>query len=147
MPLIIVVTIIVYMILLGWTWSTLGDLDRIRKIIIIFFEVLIMYIITLIIFGISENGLVYTSKDAQNDIRNVMVIIFAGINSLIVIPYINKQIIKLKEKEIEKENLIRKSIVLCVIFVIFLVIECGYMKDTQKGIIKMEQVYVEQNKS
>ena len=147
MPLIIVVTIIVYMILLGWTWSTLGDLDRIRKIIIIFFEVLIMYVITLILFGISENGLVYTSKNAQNDIRNVMVIIFAGINSLIVIPYINKQIIKLKEKEIEKENLIRKSIVLCVIFVIFLVIECGYMKDTQKGIIKMEQVYVEQNKS
>ena len=146
MPLIIVVTIIVYMILLGWTWSTLGDLDRIRKIIIIFFEVLIMYVITLIIFGISENGLVYTSKDAQNDIRNVMVIIFTGINSLIVIPYINKQIIKLKEKEIEKENLIKKSIILCVIFVIFLVIECGYMKDTQKGIIKMEQVYIEQNK-
>ena len=146
MPLIIVVTIIVYMILLGWTWSTLGDLDRIRKIVIIFFEVLIMYVITLIIFGISENGLVYTSKDAQNDIRNVMVIIFTGINSLIVIPYINKQIIKLKEKEIEKENLIKKSIILCVIFVIFLVIECGYMKDTQKGIIKMEQVYVEQNK-
>ena len=146
MPLIIVVTIIVYMILLGWTWSTLGDLDKIRKIIIIFFEVLIMYVITLIIFGISENGLVYTSKDAQNDIRNVMVIIFTGINSLIVIPYINKQIIKLKEKEIEKENLIKKSIILCVIFVIFLVIECGYMKDTQKGIIKMEQVYVEQNK-
>lgn len=146
MPLIIVVTIIVYMILLGWTWSTLGDLDRIRKIIIIFFEVLIMYVITLIIFGISENGLVYTSKNAQNDIRNVMVIIFTGINSLIVIPYINKQIIKLKEKEIEKENLVRKSIILCVIFVIFLVIECGYMKDTQKGIIKMEQVYVEQNK-
>lgn len=146
MPLIIVVTIIVYMILLGWTWSTLGDLDRIRKIIIIFFEVLIMYVITLIIFGISENGLVYTSKNAQNDIRNVMVIIFTGINSLIVIPYINKQIIKLKEKEIEKENLIKKSIILCVIFVIFLVIECGYMKDTQKGIIKMEQVYVEQNK-
>ena len=147
MPLIIVVTIIVYMILLGWTWSTLGDLDKIRKIIIIFFEVLIMYVITLIIFGISENGLVYTSKDAQNDIRNVMVIIFTGINSLIVIPYINKQIIKLKEKEIEKENLIRKSIILCVIFVIFLVIECGYMKDTQKGIIKMEQIYIEQNKS
>ncbi len=146
MPLIIVVTIIVYMILLGWTWSTLGDLDRIRKIVIIFFEVLIMYVITLIIFGISENGLVYTSKDAQNDIRNVMVIIFTGINSLIVIPYINKQIIKLKEKEIEKENLIKKSIILCVIFVIFLVIECGYMKDTQKGIIKMEQVYIEQNK-
>ena len=146
MPLIIVVTIIVYMILLGWTWSTLGDLDRIRKIIIIFFEVLIMYVITLIIFGISENGLVYTSKNAQNDIRNVMVIIFTGINSLIVIPYINKQIIKLKEKEIEKENLIKKSIILCVIFVIFLVIECGYMKDTQKGIIKMEQVYIEQNK-
>ena len=146
MPLIIVVTIIVYMILLGWTWSTLGDLDRIRKLIIIFFEVLIMYVITLILFGISENGLVYTSKDAQNDIRNVMVIIFTGINSLIVIPYINKQIIKLKEKEIEKENLIKKSIILCVIFVIFLVIECGYMKDTQKGIIKMEQVYIEQNK-
>lgn len=147
MPLIIVVTIIVYMILLGWTWSTLSDIDKIRKIIIIFIEALIMYIVTLIVFGISKDGLVYTSKDAENDIRNVMVIIFTGINSLIVMPYINKQIIKLKEKEIEKENLIKKSIILCVIFVIFLVLECGYMKDTQKGIIKMEQVYIEQNKS
>ena len=147
MPLIIIVTIIIYSVLLGWVWASLGDIDKKRKIIIILIEILILYIITLIIFAISKNGINYTSKQAENDIKNVMVIIFTGINALIVMPYINKQIIRLKENEIEKEKLVKKSIILCVIFVICLFIECGYMKDTQKGIIKMEQVYLEQNKN
>ena len=145
MLLIILMTFILYSVAIGWTWNNLGDIDKAKKILIIAGELIVIYIITLILFGISKNGIEYTNKDVEGNIKNVIVALFTGFNSLIVLPYLNKQIIKLKEKETDEKNIIKKLLIMFLIFVVCIIFECGYMKDTQKGIIQVQKSHYTRN--
>ena len=145
MLLIILMTFILYSVAIGWTWNNLGDIDKVKKILIIAGELIVIYIITLILFGISKNGIEYTNKDVEGNIKNVIVALFTGFNSLIVLPYLNKQIIKLKEKETDEKNIIKKLLIMFLIFVVCIIFECGYMKDTQKGIIQVQKSHYTRN--
>lgn len=145
MLLIILMTFILYSVAIGWTWNNLGDIDKVKKILIIAGELIVIYIITLILFGISKNGIEYTNKDVEGNIKNVIVALFTGFNSLIVLPYLNKQIIKLKEKETDEKNIIKKLLIMFLIFVVCIIFECGYMRDTQKGIIQVQKSHYTRN--
>ena len=35
MPLVIIMIFILYSVVIGWTWNNLGDIDKIKKILII----------------------------------------------------------------------------------------------------------------
>lgn len=144
MPLIVLMIFVLYSVVIGWSWNNLGDLDKIKKILVITLEIVVMYIITLIIFAISKGGIEYTNSDVEGNIRNVIVILFTGFNSLIVIPFLNKQIIKLKEKETEEKQIIKRIIIMIFIFIICIFFECGYMKDIQKGILNIQKSHSQQ---
>lgn len=139
MLLIIIMTFILYSVVIGWTWNNLGDIKKIKKILIIAGEILVIYLITLVIYAISKNGIDYTNKDVEKDIKIVVVILFTGFNSLVILPFLNKQIIKLKEKEVNEKNVVKKLAIVLVIFIICIIFECGYMKDTQKGILNVQK--------
>ena len=47
-----------------------------------------IYIITLIIFQITKNGINYQNAQIQGNIRNVIVLIFTGINGIIIMPQV-----------------------------------------------------------
>lgn len=144
MPLIVLMIFVLYSVVIGWSWNNLGDLDKIKKILVITLEIVVMYIITLTIFAISKGGIEYTNNDVEDNIRNVIVILFTGFNSLIVTPFLNKQIIKLKEKETEEKQIIKRIIIMIFIFIICVFFECGYMKDTQKGILNVQKSHSQQ---
>lgn len=139
MPLIILMTFILYSVVIGWTWNNLGDVDKIKKILIIAGEILLIYLITLIVYAISKNGIDYTNTEVEKNIKIVIVTLFTGFNSLIILPFLNKQIIKLKEKETEEKSIIKKVAIMFLIFIVCLIFECGYMKDTQKGILQVQK--------
>ena len=139
MPLIIIMTFILYSVVIGWTWNNLGDINKIKKILIISGELITIFVITLIVYTISKNGIDYTNKDVESSIKTVIVALFTGFNSLIILPLLNKQIIKLKEKEAEEKSIIKKLAIMFLIFIVCLIFECGYMKDTQKGILQVQK--------
>lgn len=139
MPLIILMIFVLYSVVLGWAWNNLGDTDKIKKILIIVVEIVLVYVITLIVFSISKNGIEYTNRDVEGNIRNIIVALFTGFNSLIAIPFLNKQIIKLKEKGKEEKRIIKRIGVILIIFLICIIFECGYMKDTQRGILHIQK--------
>ena len=139
MPLIIIMIFILYSVVIGWTWNNLGDVDKIKKILIIAGEILLIYLITLIVYAISKNGIDYTNTEVEKNIKIVIVTLFTGFNSLIILPFLNKQIIKLKEKETEEKSIIKKVAIMFLIFIVCLIFECGYMKDTQKGILQVQK--------
>ena len=128
-----------YSVVIGWTWNNLVDVDKIKKILIIAGEILLIYLITLIVYAISKNGIDYTNTEVEKNIKIVIVTLFTGFNSLIILPFLNKQIIKLKEKETEEKSIIKKVAILFLIFIVCLIFECGYMKDTQKGILQVQK--------
>ena len=146
MPLIIIMIFILYSVVIGWTWNNLGDVDKIKKILIIAGEMIAIFVITLIAYAISKNGIDYTNKDVESSIKTVIVALFTGFNSLIILPLLNKQIIKLKEKEAEEKSIIKKLAIMFLIFIVCIIFECVYMKYTQKGIIQ-DKKYNSYNKS
>lgn len=145
MTLIILITIAIYLLLFVWTWHSLGFIEKPKKVGILLAETLIMYVITLVIFQIAKGGITYEKIEIQKSVQNVLVSIFTAINGMIVMPQIGKILDKINEDEIQKEEIKKKIIVILAIFTICLAFEAGYMKDTQKGILKMYEASKQQD--
>ena len=137
MAFIITISIIIYLIDIAWTWKSLGDLEKSKKVAFIAIGLVITYIITTIVFSISQNGIQYENEESIKTVKNVLVAVFAGINGLIIMPQLAKTLDKAKEGEIEKNQIRNRIILLVIILIICLIFECGYMKDTQVGIIEI----------
>lgn len=135
MALVIFITILIYLILIVWTWHNLGFIEKPKKIAFIIIGIILTYLITQIIFQISKGNITYPNDAIAGDIRNILVAIFSGINGLILMPIIAKNLDKINEDEIEKEVVSKRFIIIFVIFIICTFIECGYMKTTQEGIL------------
>ena len=137
MVLIIIITIILYAVLIAWTWNNLGGIEKTKKIATIAIGILMMYLITLVVFSISKTGVQYSQIEIEKNVRNILVAIFTGLNSLIILPFLAKQLDKIHEGEIEKEKFSKKLAILVILFTICMFVECGYMKSTQQGILKI----------
>ena len=128
---IIITAIIIYFILIAWTWQSLGTIEKSKKIAYILIGIILMFVITLIIFQTTKGGINYENAQIKANVQNVLVIIFTGINAIIVMPQIGRMLDKVSEGEIEKDVLKKKLIILLIIFIICILIERGYMKSTQ----------------
>ena len=82
MALISGIIMVMLLILLAWTWNSLGTIENKTKIICIICGILFVYILTLINFGISKTGITYENKETMKTIQNVFVILFAIMKGL-----------------------------------------------------------------
>ena len=137
MAFIIILILMIYVIAATWTWNNLGQIEKNKKIIVILAGLITSYLITLIVFALSKNSINYESIIIEKNIKNIILAIFTGANACIFMPYISKQLEKIHEGEIEKEKFTQKMMVIFVIIIILLSFECGYMKTTQQGILKI----------
>ena len=63
--LIIIIVTVLYAVIIGWTWSSLGDIERKKKILITGVGILLVYLITLLLFNISKNQIQYPDISAE----------------------------------------------------------------------------------
>ena len=137
MLLIIIPIIIIYLIVLAWTWHNLSGIEHGKKIIYTIVGLIVMYIITMITFNISKTGITYENPEMEKDIGNMLILIFAGLNSLIVLPYISRLLSRINDDDIEKNQVSKRIMVIIVVLVLCLIMESGYLKDIQNGIINV----------
>ena len=137
MSFVTVITIILYIVLAIWIWHNLGGIEKAKKVGIIVIGILIIYFITSIIFSFSKQGIVYENLEIAKIVKNTIVIIFTGVNGLILLPYIAKILDKINENEIEKNTFIKSLTIIAIIFVVCIFLETGYMKSTQQGILQI----------
>ena len=137
MILIIVIIAVIYMLLIAWTWHSLGEIEKSKKVMVIGIGILIIYFMTLFIFLISKQGIVYENVEMSKAVRNVLVIMFTSVNGLIVLPFLARQLDKIHEGEMEKTKFSKITLILLIIFIICLGIEYGYMKSTQQVILNI----------
>lgn len=137
MAFIILMAIIIYITFIFWTWQSMQTVETPKKIAFIIIGIIIIYIITLIVFAISKNGIEYQNVQMQKQVKNVIVSIFTGLNCVIVMPQIAKNYEKMKNEEIEKDIFLKKILIIAIVFVICLIFEIGYMKSMQQGIFKI----------
>ena len=66
-----------FLVLLGWTWSSLEDIEKTKKIEYIIVGFVAVYIITIIIYQISKIGISYENREIMKAIQNILVLVFS----------------------------------------------------------------------
>ena len=132
------ITIVLYVILIVFTFHNLKFVpDAKFKIIYIAIGLAIMFIVTLIIFNISSNGINYENSEITSQVRNILLAVFVPVNGIITMPYLAHLLGKTNNNEITKESFKKRCILLIIIFVLIIVFECSYFNSTQQGIVNM----------
>ena len=137
MTLVVIITIILYAIAVAWTWQSLAFLERDKKVGVICIGVIVMLLIALVMFYISKSGVNYQTMEIEQSVRNILVLLFAGLNSVIILPQIGRVLGKIYEDEITKEKASRRFIIIFIVLILLVTFECGYMKSTQEGILRV----------
>ena len=136
MTFIIVGIIIIYLLVIAWSWNSLEDTDTPKKLLVIFAGIVAVFLITQIVFSMSKSAVNYENNNIEKSVGQVIVLLFTGLNSL-VIPFITRTFKKKENGEIDVNSFKVRMIIIGVIFLICLIIECGYMTDTQEGILRV----------
>ena len=134
------IAITLLLVLLGWTWHSLGTVEKTTKIGCIIGGLVIVYIITFIIYNISKNGITYENEKIMKTIQNVFVPLFTIINSYIILPYIFKKIDKINNDELEISQLKRSILILIVIILVVGIFEVSYLGNIQQGILSAQNL-------
>lgn len=137
MTIITITTVILFIILIIWSWHSLEDIEKSTKILYLIVEIAITLIITYVIFIISQGNIQYPSEEIEKSIRTTLILLFAGVNGCILVPYTSKILAKVKQNEIDSKELRRKILVILVLIILIVLVEKNYMADTQDGILKV----------
>ena len=100
------------------------------KIITCIALILFMFIISNIIYGIGNMGII---GEIANKSKNMILLVLMPINMMIIASPIALQINKAQSNEIEKEEFLKKIITLVLIDIAILIVECIYIKNIQLG--------------
>ncbi len=141
MFIIIAVIFAIYLLLVVWTWQSLQNTYKMKKIVFISMGLVICYIITLLIFNISQNGVDFHNEEIKKQVRSILVLIFTAINGIIFIPFVARIFYRIKENEIERNSVIKKIIFVIVLFTFCVIFESSYLKEVQLGIINSYNIY------
>lgn len=131
------ILIILLMVLLGWTWHSLGNIENITKIACIIVGIIVVFIITFAIYNISKIGINYENKETMKIIQNVFVSLFTIINGYIILPYAFRKLDQINNDEIEKKQLKKSIIILVIIILAVGIFESSYLGSIQQGILSM----------
>lgn len=131
---IIIVVIILFIVLVGFTWYRAEAFDGMERVIICVAGILLSWIITSILFKISSNGIEYINLEVEKEISKILILVFTPINGIIYMPYISKLISQYKFDEIKINEISKKILILAIILIIVFAIEIAYLKNIQLGI-------------
>lgn len=132
-----IAAVFIFIISIVWIWHNLGNIEKTRKILFILIGLLIMYLITVLLYHLSSSDITYPSEEVQKTVSNTLILVFTGLNSLILLPFTANVFDKILEEEIEKNQAQKRFIVILIIFLVCIFVETGYLKDTQEGIINI----------
>lgn len=132
------IIIVIYLISIAAIWTSLENEGKTKKISIIIIGMLAMFLITNIIFNISKSTINYENIELQKNMRQIILWLFTGLNSLFL-PVTIRNIVKTKNGEQDENALKVKILVLAIIFILVMILECGYIKDIQEKTINIYQ--------
>ena len=116
--LISVISIILFIVLGIIIYNGLNGMDLKKKIIIFIFEIIVCLIFTMILFNISSLGIEYPNSQSREIALKILVTIFTPMNG-----------------EIDKEECARKLKKTLIIFILLVIMEFVYLRNTQIGIL------------
>jgi len=134
---IVLFNIILYLLVLIWAYKSMYVLELKTKLIYIISSIILIYIITNILYNIGGNPIGKEFGEAAITFNRTMIILFTGINSLILVPQIGRVLNKYKEEEIDIVKLKKNIIIIIIIFIVFMILEFNYIKDMQTSMLML----------
>ena len=126
-----------FLVLLGWTWSSLEDIEKTKKIEYIIVGFVAVYIITIIIYQISKIGISYENREIMKAIQNILVLVFSIVNGYILLPYIFKKIVQIQNDEIDDKKFKKSIVILITVIIILTIIESNYLSNAQNETLQI----------
>ncbi len=133
--LITIIAIILFLVLGIIIYNGLNEMDNKKKVIIFLVEIIACLIFTITLFNISSIGVDYPSEQNKKIAMKTLVAIFTPINGILLLPNITRIINESKNGEIGKDECNKKIKKFLSIFVLVLIIEFIYLRNTQIGIL------------
>lgn len=137
MTLIIIGIMLLFVVSIVWTWHNLGNIEKPNKLAFIIIGLLIAYLLTMLLYNLSNPDITYPSEEIQKTVSNTLIWVFTGLNALIFLPLVANVLDKILEEEIENTQAKRRIIIILIIFVVCIFVEKGYLGNTQEGIINI----------
>lgn len=134
MTVIVIISIVIYTVAAIAIYYNLYNFDKTKKIKFIILGSIIILIITTIIVFISSINI--EKKEYLGITKTTSILLFAPINSIMVLPYIGHLFNKYKDKRITEEQLKRKLLIALVLLILVVIFELGYIKNFQIGLIQ-----------
>lgn len=139
MPIIIVIILAIFCVLIVGTWHYLGSVEKSKKIIFILIGIFVSYLMTIFMFSISKSGIMYPSKEIESMVQNVIVLIFTGLNGILILPYLGRLLDKINEDELTKKQFQKRITILIIAIIVIFILESNYLRGTQAGILDIYQ--------
>ena len=133
--LISMISIILFIVLGIIIYNGLNGMDLKKKIIIFIFEIIVCLIFTMILFNISSLGIEYPNSQSREIALKILVTIFTPMNGIILLPNITRLINESQNGEIDKEECARKLKKTLIIFILLVIMEFVYLRNTKIGIL------------
>ncbi len=133
--LITIIAIILFLVLGIIIYNGLNGMDNKKKVIIFLVEIIACLIFTITLFNISSIGVDYPSEQNKKIAMKTLVTIFTPINGILLLPSITRIINESQNGEIGKDECNKKIKKFLSIFVLVIIIEFIYLKNTQIGIL------------
>jgi hypothetical protein len=133
--LISMISIILFIVLGIIIYNGLNGMDLKKKIIIFIFEIIVCLIFTMILFNISSLGIEYPNSQSREIALKILVTIFTPMNGIILLPNVTRLINESQNGEIDKEECARKLKKTLIIFILLVIMEFVYLRNTQIGIL------------
>lgn len=137
MAVILTIMLVMFLVLLGWMWNSLGTIEKKTKIICIIIGLVVTYIITFIIYNISKIGIEYESKEIMKQIRNIFVLLFTIVNGYVLLPYVFRKLEQINNDNLPKEKLQKSIVILLIIIILLFIFESMYLGNRQETILRM----------
>ena len=133
--LITMISIILFLVLGIIIYNGLNGMDTQKRVIIFLAEIIVCLIFTIILFNISSIGVEYPNNKSKEIAMRTLLAIFTPINGILLLPNITRIINGSQNGEINKEECTHKMKKTLIIFILLIIIEFVYLKNTQIGIL------------
>ena len=137
MILIIITIVVMFLVLIFWSFTNLGKINIGKKILWMILLFGIVFLTTYVTFLISKSNIIYPSQEIMHSVQEVLVLLFSGVNGCLFIPAVCKSVDNLYSKKIDEVHFFRRTLLFGGILLILLAFECGYMRTTQNGILQI----------
>lgn len=133
---ILYITAIVFIfVIIAFTWYALDQLEIPEKILFIVIGLLVALIVTTFLFNLSAKKIDYPIEGMKESVRKVTVLAIMPINAILFMPYLGRQLGKLKFDEITQEGFAKQIVILALLLIVLAIFEYRYLINFQSGIL------------